>query len=140
MSLVVLDASVAIAWFVATQSTPSADDLLNRVAVDEFLAPYVFRLEVPNVFVVLERRGVLKGADLARALSELDGLDIGYEGPPRPDDLPGLVMFARNAGLTLFDAMYLDLAIRRGAALASRDANLLTAASGYGVETLDLRG
>jgi predicted nucleic acid-binding protein len=46
---------------------------------------------------------------------------------------------ARVERLSLFDAFYLDLAMRLGATLASRDAALLAAAGRRGVPVEDLR-
>lgn len=45
---------------------------------------------------------------------------------------------ARESGLTYYDAAYLELALRRGAQLASRDRQLVAAARAHGVECLEL--
>jgi len=46
------------------------------------------------------------------------------------------VALARQKNLTAYDAAYLELAIRHGAALASNDKELLKAAVECGVEVL----
>lgn len=43
---------------------------------------------------------------------------------------------SRQHGLTLYDAAYLELALRRNFPLASRDADLLAAAKSQGVELI----
>jgi predicted nucleic acid-binding protein len=43
---------------------------------------------------------------------------------------------ARQQGLTAYDAAYLELAVRRGAALATQDKELLRAAEACGIERI----
>jgi predicted nucleic acid-binding protein len=47
--------------------------------------------------------------------------------------LPRLSRLARDHGLTAYDASYLDLALRTGSVLATRDAELQRAAPQAGV-------
>jgi predicted nucleic acid-binding protein len=57
----------------------------------------------------------------------------------RPADFVRLIALARPERLSLFDAAYLDLALREGVAIASRDSPLIEAAGRRGLEVNDLR-
>ena len=69
----------------------------------------------------------------------LEGLAILVTPPPEVDALDEVMELARQHGLAFHDAIYLDLALQRHAALASRDARLLDAARAAGVDVFDLR-
>jgi len=74
--------------------------------------------------------------EFARARLELEGLTplIDEEGARLVwNDVTEL---AERFGLTIYDAAYLELAIRRGLPLASRDTSLNDAARLRGVKTL----
>jgi predicted nucleic acid-binding protein len=72
-------------------------------------------------------------------VSELSAL-VDEVGPDlRAGDLDRILGLARRTQIGFFDAVYLDLAVGEGAALASRDAALLGAAAMAGVEVFDLR-
>jgi len=139
MSLVVLDASAALAWIVPGQSTTAAWRLLDMSGATDFTAPYLFRVEVRNALLKLERRGRCSTEDTERGLDLLDALNIAISPPPPASQEHVLMAFARANVLSFYDAYYVDLAQRRSAALASRDTALLDAAGTRAVTTMDLR-
>ena len=67
-------------------------------------------------------------------LSAVDALRIELDAAP---DGPRVVAFARRHRLTAYDALYLELALRRGEGLTSLDAALIRAAEAKGVRVLD---
>lgn len=71
-------------------------------------------------------------AESARFLTLLRDLPIEFEALPF-SGLPGLASLAREHGLSAYDAAYLDVAIRRGVPLATRDYSLDQAARRSGV-------
>ncbi len=64
----------------------------------------------------------------------VEALEIALDGAPASDHVLAL---ARRHRLTVCDALYLELALRRGAALATRDAALAAAARAEGVAIRD---
>ena len=70
---------------------------------------------------------------------ELDGLEIRRQPAVSEVEIEAIATFARNVGLTLFDAAYLTLAEERAAPIVSRDERLLAAAAAHGVPYVDLR-
>ena len=137
MTKLIVDASVAAAWLLASQATRSALDFLEGLHGFEPMAPHVFQWEIGNLLVRQTRRE--PGFDLSEALTLLDACGIASAPPLKRDDLRLLSLFAASRGLSLFDASYLWLAMGADAALASRDAGLIKAAHAAGVDVFDLR-
>ena len=135
MSGIVLDASAIAAWCFEDKSDPAADALLDRVATDGAAVPALWVFEVANLPAGAERRGRIDAARASTFLDLLAALPIAVD--PRPaTDLPlPLLAIARGTGLTAYDATYLELALRTGATLATRDARLRAAAATAGVPT-----
>lgn len=137
MTPVVLDASAALAWLLPSQATATAHRLLAQADEHDFIAPDIFLWEVTNVLLVKARSHSLVMED---AFDQLDGFDIALDDPLTDADVRQLTGVAITAGLSLFDAAYLALAIERSGTVASRDGVLLTAAMAVGVDVFDLRG
>lgn len=136
MTAFVLDASIALAWCFADEATPATDALLDRLADEEAVAPALWRLEVANALTLAERRGRLSVAGLTRSVNLLQRLAVAIdaEGPDRA--FRELLDLARSHRLTVYDAAHLDLALRLGLPLASKDARLRKAAAGLGLALL----
>ena len=129
----VLDASIALAWCFADQTTPISESALDRLGHEEALVPGLWALEVANVLVSAERRGRLKPAQTSRFLELLGQLPITVEEIGRDAILTTVLDLARASGLTAYDASYLALAAASGVPLASRDEALRRAALALGV-------
>ena len=133
-ALFVLDASVALAWGLEDESNPYTDAVLDALENGEALVPSIWPLEVANALWVAERRGRISEAMIAGFLEYMRALPIAVE-QVNPDQVfGGILLLAREQGLSVYDAAYLDLAIRLGLPLATQDKALLTAAYRVGVE------
>lgn len=66
--MIVVDASIAIAWCVESESTDATVALLDRLRADEGVVPPVWPLEVANALLVGRRRGRLSPAQTEPAL------------------------------------------------------------------------
>lgn len=133
----VVDASIAISWLVPSQQTPPADRVMIEArSGTPFFVPSLWYLEVANALLILWRRKKIDAALCARARADLSILDavVDDEDPRRV--LGAAWQLADHYSLTIYDAMYLELAIRRGATLASRDGDLVAAAKKRGVAIL----
>jgi len=130
----VLDASVALAWCFETETDHFTDAVLDSLADSTAVVPAVWPLEIGNALVVAERRGYLDQAASVRFLNLLRqlSLEVEQESPQRM--FGEILLLAREQQLSTFDASYLDLAMRSGLALASRDSALIQAAGRCGVE------
>lgn len=137
MTLVVLDASAALAWLLPSQATATAHQLLEQADEYDFIAPDIFLWEVANVLVAKARGHSIVVRD---AFDQLDGIEIALDHPLTDAEVRQLTDVATATGLGLFDAAYLALAMERSGVLASRDKLLLSAAVAVGVDVFDLRG
>jgi predicted nucleic acid-binding protein len=131
----VLDASVALAWFLNRPTAPYADhvrELLLRGA--HALVPALWQLEIANGFVVAERRGVFTPSDTTQALHNLDlVISQAIESSQDPVSMRRALQAGRKFGLTAYDAVYLETAVAQDLPLATLDRHLVAAASRAGV-------
>lgn len=129
--MLVVDASVALAWCFEDEATESTDAVLERVAREGAIVPDLWRFEVADVLITAERRARITAADATRLHALLASLPVAPESAPSATAV--LAAVARDYALTAYDAAYLELAMRHGADLATRDAALLKAAAAAGV-------
>jgi predicted nucleic acid-binding protein len=130
--MVVLDTSVAAAWCFDDESTEAADALLHDVASGGAVVPCLWPFEIANVLAQAERRRRVSAADVSRLLEILAGLPIEVEAAvafPR-----SALDLARTHRLTVYDAAYLEVAMRLGYPLATLDDDLRKAARAVGVK------
>lgn len=127
MTLVV-DASAVAGWLLPDEAGQDLPALLAAHA--EFCAPWLLWAEFRNILIVNERRGRLPPGMADQLIEAVEGLGIALDTAPSP---AGVLALARRHGLTVYDALYLDLALRRGAVLATLDTRLAQAARAEGV-------
>jgi predicted nucleic acid-binding protein len=120
----VLDASVVIAWTLR-EDDPRANLAWDRARIDDASVPTLWWFELRNALIVNERRGRIKELQTARFLREISRLPITMDRAP---DETGVLILARRHRLTVYDAAYLELALRKALPLASLDAQLAAAA------------
>lgn len=133
----VFDASVALAWCFHDEATAASAALLDRLALDEIAeVPAIWALEVANILVMAEKRKRLDAAAVAEFVALLETLDIRADDAPAARAFGEILALARREGLSSYDAAYLDLAMRRGLPLATRDAALAKAARRAGVAAI----
>jgi predicted nucleic acid-binding protein len=134
----VLDASVALAWFVDRPTAPYADhirELLLRGS--RAIVPALWHLEMANGFIVAERRGVLTPSDIFEALENLEAVILrAIENSQDSVSMRRALNSSRKFGLTAYDAVYLETALGQDLPLATLDRPLKAAASKAGVEVL----
>lgn len=130
MSGLVVDASVVVAWLFDDEEAPRADGVLDLLEEDHAIVPYLWHLETRNTLLVAERRGRLSARGANDRLGALQGLPIHTDEEP---DLQSAFELARAHGLSFYDALYLELAKRESAELATLDEALGRAAIAEGV-------
>ncbi|MGO9420032.1 type II toxin-antitoxin system VapC family toxin [Roseiarcus sp.] len=130
MTAFVIDASIAAAFAFGENDDPRVMSAIERLGETVALAPTVFFYELRNVLIVGERRGRSTPQKSADFLRNLAALPLKIVAPPDGSELMAL---ARARKLTVYDAAYLDLAIREGLPLATLDRQLERAALAEGV-------
>lgn len=131
----VVDASVMLNWYFEDEDDVS-DDLLRSLATEGLLVPVHWRAEIANGILVGERRGRAPIAQIGRLFGLIAVLDIEFDSEGAEDALERILPLARAHRLTVYDCLYLELAERRGAALATFDKALAQAAAQIGVRVL----
>ena len=129
----VLDASVALAWCFEDEHTISARQILARLTAERASVPATWPIEVANVLALAERRRRITPADSAEFINKLEDLAILVDGETSSRAFGRVLDLAREERLTAYDAAYLELAMRLGVPLASKDADLCDAAQRLGV-------
>jgi predicted nucleic acid-binding protein len=136
MSGLVVDCSVAVAWCFEDEASAETDAILERVRDAGALVPALWHLELGNVLVQAERRDRLTAADTTTRLQLIAALPILTDGETPERVLREVLTLARAEGLTTYDAAYLELAMRKGLPLASKDRALVAAAARAGAAIL----
>ncbi len=138
MKPLVVDGSAALGLLLLDENqAPSARKL--RAALDTAVRVHVpahWWVEMANGILMAERRKRLTQALGMEVQALLPALNVATDEKPLEHSLSATAALARQQGLTAYDASYLELAIRRGAVLASQDKDLLKAAAACGVEVL----
>ena len=135
--MIVIDASVAIAWCLEDEETDLADSVLERVSVDGAAAPAHWPLEVANALLTAERRGRLDAQGVADASRLLDRLSVEIVPVELATATWSVLDRAREEQLTSYDAAYVELARFRDVPLATLDERLQQVARRSGVAVLD---
>jgi predicted nucleic acid-binding protein len=132
----VIDASVALAWCFKDELTEAAVRLLDRLRGGTAAVPILWPLEVSNVLALAERRRRITSAESAQLIALLGTLEIVIDAEAESLAFTRILDLAREQRLTAYDASYLELAMRLGVPLASKDRDLCDAAERLGVSVL----
>lgn len=133
----VIDASASLSWFFADERTAQGEELLRRVVEEGAVVPGMWRLEMANALQLAVRRGRVNAAFRDDSIRRLGKLPIAIDPEMNTHAWTGTLLLAAKHELTVYDAAYLELAIRLNAALATRDIELLRAAESSQVETIE---
>lgn len=132
----VLDCSLAMAWVFPDESSATADALRDSLVNDIALVPTLWPIEVANVLLMATRRGRISADDWPRIQADLDTLPIQVD-PETPDwVLKKALPLAHQHGLSVYDAVYLELALRMELPVATLDKKLGAACHAAGVKVL----
>ena len=133
MSALVIDSSAALSWCFEDEASPETDAVFEQVRDQGAVVPGLWHLEVANVLLQAERRGRITTGDVAMRLELIADLPIMTDDETIARAWREILALARAEGLTTYDATYLEVAIRRGLPLVTKDAALIAAAGRSGV-------
>ncbi|MGH7728759.1 MAG: type II toxin-antitoxin system VapC family toxin [Vulcanimicrobiaceae bacterium] len=121
----VVDASMTLAWTLPDEEDAAAQRVFERVLSEGATAPFLWSWEVQNALRMAERRNRIDLAQANDAVANLRGLGVELQPPAT---LGRELELARRHELTVYDASYLELAIRLNLALATADRRLAAVA------------
>jgi predicted nucleic acid-binding protein len=131
----VVDCSIAMVWLFHDEATPKTAALLTRLATETALVPDWWFIEITNVLAMSERKGRITATQSDAFIADLGklGIEKDTEAPERA--FTQLLALCRTHRLNSYDAIYLELAIRRSLPLATLEDDLRKTAKRLGVAT-----
>jgi predicted nucleic acid-binding protein len=135
----VIDASVALSWVYSDEHSAVSDALLARVSHEGAVVPSLWRLEVANSLQTGIKRKRIDAAYRDSSIQIFLRLPIELDLQTNDYAWTAILRLADMYQLTVYDASYLELALRRAFPLATRDEDLAAAARSAGVVLLPTR-
>lgn len=137
MSLV-LDCSATLAWLYPDETTPAIQAVFDQTIKNGAWVPDLWRIEVANALTMGVRRARISGSERSELLADLALLPIFIDSETGKNVWAKTLAFADAHALSVYDAVYLELAARRALPLATLDTDLRRAAIAQGVPLLGL--
>lgn len=134
--MIVIDASVALAWSFEDEQTPATDAIMASAIRGGAHVPAIWPLEVANVLQMAVRRGRTTPAFVKYTLDDLLFLNVLIDSETMSQAWGATLDLSDRYRLTIYDAAYLELAIRLRLPLATLDKELRNAARAAGVPVL----
>ena len=133
MTAIVIDNSVFLSWCLGDEDDATAAHAMQRVAEEGGVVPRIWWYELRNALLMNERRGRISLRQVSDTLADSLALGIAMD-----DEHDGslLLDIARSHNLTVYDAAYLEVAVRRSLPLATLDRRVRIAAEAIGVSTI----
>ena len=135
MSLV-LDSSATLSWIYNDETTDAIRHVFDALGEEGAWVPGLWKLEVANILEMGVRSGRHDAAFRDATIADLALLSISLDPETDRQAWGPTVQLAARHRLTLYDAAYLELALRRGLPLATLDRELRSAARAEGVVLL----
>jgi predicted nucleic acid-binding protein len=110
--------------------------LLNRLATETALVPAWWLIEFTNVLAIAERKGRITPTQSDAFIADLSKLGIERDNEAPDRAFTHLLVLCRRHRVTSYDAIYLELAIRRSLPLATLDDGLRKTAKKLGIDLL----
>lgn len=130
--MLVIDASAALGWLLDDEHTAASLQWLDQLRHQRALVPALFWLEVGNALHVAARRKRLAQPPLT-VFDSLRRLPITADAESPATTAREAIELAARYDITVYDATYLELALRTRATLATHDTALAAAARQAGL-------
>jgi predicted nucleic acid-binding protein len=133
MNAFILDCSISASWFFSDEADEYSRSILESLSRRKALVPSIWPLEMVNVLLSSERRGRLSTANSRHFLDMILSLPIDRDTYTSPSLEVSLYHLGLQYELSSYDAAYLELALRHGLPLATKDKKLLAACEKTGI-------
>ncbi len=135
--MIVVDASITLSWCFPDEQSPLSLEVLERLKTGEVaIVPAFWSFEVLNSLLIGEKRGRISQAQTQSFLDDLKALGPAFDYATAEQVYGPIQKLCRDHKLTPYDALYIDLAMRKKCALATLDELQLTAAKALKIEYL----
>ena len=129
----VLDASAFAPLFLDDERNDILPNLEKVIAEGEIVVPAHWHVEIANSLRAALRHNRIDEHGRLAAIETIESLDTNIDATAAVL-FSGVWPLAERHDLTIYDAAYLELAMRKGAALATHDRALIRASRSEGVE------
>jgi predicted nucleic acid-binding protein len=131
--LFVIDASIALGWCFPDEASDLTRHVLQSLLESRGIIPAIFYFEVANVLSLAERHGRITAVEAEKFVSLVDNLKLFVDRQGTHRAWHEVRRLANAEQLTVYDAAYLELAIRMQATLSTKDEQLRAACSRHQV-------
>ncbi|RKF06020.1 PIN domain-containing protein [Oceaniradius stylonematis] len=130
---VVVDCSVTLSWYLDDETEPLSILIEDHVAEHGAVIPFHWHAEMANGLLMAVRRGRIAYGFIRRAFAQFEELTIVIDDESRHAAKDAAISLGQEHRLSVYDALYLETAMRRGLPLATFDKALQRAAQVAGV-------
>jgi predicted nucleic acid-binding protein len=124
-----VDASVVLTMAFQEKRVEEIESVLKALETTWAVVPAIWEVEIANALVVGERRKRISEEKVTRFVEQLRAFPIEVDVEGTLAAMDRALPLARRLNLTAYDALYLDLAMRRSLPLATLDERLAAAAT-----------
>jgi predicted nucleic acid-binding protein len=124
----VLDGSATLAWIYPDETTDAILAVFDRVIHKGAFVPDLWRIEIANCLTQGVRRSRISVIERSESLADLANLHIVTDSETGKHIWSDTILLADRHQLTVYDATYLELALRLSLPLATLDDELREAA------------
>lgn len=124
----VLDCSMTMAWCFEDESNEISEAILESLNESTAIVPTIWPLEVANVLLMAKKHKRITEVQAASFIDALTTLPIVVDPSTTSKAMGSIFVLANSAALTIYDAAYLELALREKIPLYTLDKNLKNAA------------
>jgi predicted nucleic acid-binding protein len=132
----VMDNSSTMAWLLREETMANHDEFGQRLRARGAVVPMHWKLEIANALVQGVRRNKVDQPDVETFLTALGLLPIEIDQQTAQRVWDESLTLAQKHHLSVYDAAYLELAIRRSLPLATLDKALAKAARAEGIKVI----
>lgn len=132
----ILDCSVTMTWCFPDEATTYSRMVQDQLLTAKALVPNIWSYEVANILCLAERKKRITNAQAVRFKNLLKQAWIIVDNLSSEQIMSEVLDLAREQNLTVYDAAYLELAMREALPLATLDKALQNAAQKVGVSLL----
>lgn len=122
--MIVIDASLTVAIILREDNVADPDLVYDTLRGETITVPAHWPAEIANALWVNYRRGRISIGKLGEAVDYLLAFEPQVDPAPSLHTVPGLVQFAEKEKLTVYDAIYVRLALAHEAILATIDTDM----------------
>ena len=124
----VLDCSVTMAWCFEDENNDFTQKVLESCRDSTAIVPTIWPLEVANVLLIAKKNKRITEIQSASFIEALSALPIIVDQSTSDKAMHSIFALANQTNLSIYDAAYLELAVREKIPLMTLDKELIKAA------------